>query len=97
MLGIGAQWFQQISGIKWVPGEDLVPSATDGSLITYYLTSVLTDMGLGAEMSRIISGVNGTTYFLTRCLLLLFLAIESADPLAVSSQSLSSNVLAADP
>lgn len=35
------------------------------SLITYYLTSVLTGLGLGAVMSRIISGVNGTCYFLT--------------------------------
>jgi hypothetical protein len=35
------------------------------SLITYYLSSVLEDMGLDAEMSRIIAGVNGTCYFLT--------------------------------
>jgi hypothetical protein len=34
-------------------------------LITYYLTSVLEDMDLGPEMSRIIAGVNGTVYFLT--------------------------------
>ncbi|WWC66761.1 uncharacterized protein I206_100666 [Kwoniella pini CBS 10737] len=50
LLGVTAQCFQQICGIN---------------LITYYLTSVLTDLGLGAEMSRIISGVNGTCYFLT--------------------------------
>ncbi|ORX35673.1 general substrate transporter [Kockovaella imperatae] len=50
MLGILAQCFQQISGIN---------------LITYYLNSVLEDIGLGPEMSRIISGVNGTCYFLT--------------------------------
>jgi uncharacterized membrane protein len=38
----------------------------DVSLITYYLTSVLEDnMGLSGEMSRIIAGVNGTSYFLT--------------------------------
>jgi predicted MFS family arabinose efflux permease len=38
----------------------------DQSLITYYLTSVLEDnMGLSGEMSRIIAGVNGTSYFLT--------------------------------
>jgi hypothetical protein len=35
------------------------------SLITYYLTSVLNDMQLGAELSRIIAAVNGTCYFLT--------------------------------
>jgi hypothetical protein len=35
------------------------------SLITYYLTSVLSGMGLSDLMSRIISGVNGTCYFLT--------------------------------
>ncbi|WRT63908.1 uncharacterized protein IL334_000834 [Kwoniella shivajii] len=50
LLGVVAQCFQQICGIN---------------LITYYLTSVLTDLGLGPEMSRIISGVNGTCYFLT--------------------------------
>jgi hypothetical protein len=38
---------------------------SDNSLITYYLTSVLDDMGLGPEMSRIIAAVNGTCYFLT--------------------------------
>lgn len=37
-----------------------------GSLITYYLTSVLTNIGLNGTLSRIIAGVNGTTYFLTR-------------------------------
>jgi hypothetical protein len=42
--------FQQISGCN---------------LITYYLTSVLDDMGMGPEMSRVIAGVNGTCYFLT--------------------------------
>jgi hypothetical protein len=35
------------------------------SLITYYLTSVLSGMGLSDLMSRVISGVNGTCYFLT--------------------------------
>ena len=35
------------------------------SLITYYLTSVLSSMGLSDLMSRVISGVNGTCYFLT--------------------------------
>lgn len=50
LLGILAQCFQQISGIN---------------LITYYLTSVLTGMGLGPVMARVISGVNGTCYFLT--------------------------------
>ncbi|OXB33636.1 hypothetical protein LQV05_001629 [Cryptococcus neoformans] len=50
LLGMAAQCFQQICGIN---------------LITYYLTSVLTGLGLGAVMSRIISGVNGTCYFLT--------------------------------
>jgi len=34
-------------------------------LITYYLTSVLTQMGIGPVLSRILSGVNGTCYFLT--------------------------------
>lgn len=42
------------------------PQRTHDSLITYYLTSVLAGMGLGPEMSRILSGVNGTCYFLTR-------------------------------
>jgi MFS family permease len=37
----------------------------DPSLITYYLTSVLSGMGLSDLMSRVISGVNGTCYFLT--------------------------------
>jgi hypothetical protein len=41
------------------------PKADRFSLITYYLTSVLEDMDLGPEMSRIIAGVNGTVYFLT--------------------------------
>jgi len=50
LLGIGAQCFQQITGIN---------------LITYYLTSVLTQMGIGPVLSRILSGVNGTCYFLT--------------------------------
>jgi hypothetical protein len=40
-------------------------NVADDSLITYYLTSVLEDMDLGPEMSRIIAGVNGTVYFLT--------------------------------
>ncbi|ODO05042.1 hypothetical protein I350_05655 [Cryptococcus amylolentus CBS 6273] len=50
MLGVVAQCYQQICGIN---------------LITYYLTSVLSGLGLSDEMSRVISGVNGTCYFLT--------------------------------
>lgn len=50
LLGMLAQCFQQISGIN---------------LITYYLTTVLGGMGLGPVMARVISGVNGTVYFLT--------------------------------
>lgn len=50
VLGFLAQMFQQISGIN---------------LITYYLTTVLTGMGIGPVLSRILSGVNGTCYFLT--------------------------------
>lgn len=44
---------------------DIWSTQSDNSLITYYLTSVLDDMGLGPEMSRIIAAVNGTCYFLT--------------------------------
>ncbi|TYJ51649.1 hypothetical protein B9479_007769 [Cryptococcus floricola] len=50
MLGVVAQCYQQICGCN---------------LIIYYLTSVLTGLGLGDEMSRVISGVNGTCFFLT--------------------------------
>jgi len=50
MIGMLSQWFQQITGIN---------------LITYYLTSVLQQQGLSPLMSRVISGVNGTCYFLT--------------------------------
>lgn len=50
LLGFLAQMFQQISGIN---------------LITYYLTTVLAGMGMGPVLSRILSGVNGTCYFLT--------------------------------
>lgn len=49
-IGFLVQMFQQIAGCN---------------LITYYLTSVLDTMGIGPEMSRILSGVNGTVYFLT--------------------------------
>ncbi|WVO14659.1 hypothetical protein L204_102296 [Cryptococcus depauperatus] len=61
LLGVGAQCFQQICGIN---------------LITYYLTSVLSGLGLSDEMSRIISGVNGTCYFMTS--LVAILIIERA-------------------
>ena len=62
LLGVLAQAFQQLSGIKWVERKIW----TNDSLITYYLTSVLEDnMGLSGEMSRVIAGVNGTCYLLT--------------------------------
>ncbi|WWC58333.1 uncharacterized protein I303_100873 [Kwoniella dejecticola CBS 10117] len=66
LLGVTAQCFQQICGIN---------------LITYYLTSVLTDLGLGAEMSRIISGVNGTCYFLTSIIALFVIERVGRRPL----------------
>jgi len=52
---------------QWYQVSRRQPSGTraNNSLITYYLTSVLEDMDLGPEMSRIIAGVNGTVYFLT--------------------------------
>ena len=56
---------RNVSSRFQVSSESLHDCKADYSLITYYLTSVLTQMGLGAEMSRIISGVNGTCYFLT--------------------------------
>jgi hypothetical protein len=76
LLGIAAQCFQQ-SECGWGEADDQFrgsskparasfdsPTLTH-SLITYYLTSVLRQIGLDALMSRVISGVNGTTYFLT--------------------------------
>ncbi|WVQ78647.1 hypothetical protein IAT38_000734 [Cryptococcus sp. DSM 104549] len=66
MLGILAQCFQQICGIN---------------LITYYLTSVLTGLGLDAKMSRIISGVNGTCYFLTSLFAILIIETVGRRPL----------------
>ncbi|WVR03675.1 hypothetical protein IAU60_000670 [Kwoniella sp. DSM 27419] len=66
LLGVVAQCFQQICGIN---------------LITYYLTSVLTGLGLGPEMSRIISGVNGTCYFLTSIIALFVIERAGRRPL----------------
>ncbi|WVQ84416.1 hypothetical protein IAT38_006568 [Cryptococcus sp. DSM 104549] len=50
LLGVLSQCFQQITGIN---------------LITYYLTSVLSGLGFSPVMSRVLSGINGTCYFLT--------------------------------
>lgn len=66
LLGVLAQCFQQISGIN---------------LITYYLTSVLSQIGLDAKMSRIISGVNGTCYFLTSLIAILIIERLGRRPL----------------
>ena len=51
------------------------------SLITYYLTSVLSGMGLDAELSRIISGVNGTTYFMTSIIAIFIIERAGRRPL----------------
>ncbi|RSH88976.1 hypothetical protein EHS25_002638 [Saitozyma podzolica] len=66
LLGILAQCFQQISGIN---------------LITYYLNSVLEGMGLDGKLSRIISGVNGTCYFLTSLFAILIIERAGRRPL----------------
>lgn len=50
LLGIAAQFFQQICGIN---------------LITYYATFVFENsLGFGPEMSRLLAALNGTEYFL---------------------------------
>ncbi|RYO71857.1 Sugar transporter [Alternaria arborescens] len=50
LLGVAAQFFQQISGIN---------------LITYYATYVFENsLGFGPDMSRLLSACNGTEYFL---------------------------------
>ncbi|KAF4122263.1 Sugar (and other) transporter [Geosmithia morbida] len=50
ILGIAAQFFQQICGIN---------------LITYYATFVFENsLGFGPEMSRLLASLNGTEYFL---------------------------------
>ncbi|KAL6709898.1 hypothetical protein ACN47E_000683 [Coniothyrium glycines] len=50
LLGIAAQFFQQISGIN---------------LITYYATYVFENsLGFGPDMSRLLAAANGTEYFL---------------------------------
>jgi hypothetical protein len=69
------QWYQ----VSLKVNQNRTPA--DDSLITYYLTSVLEDMDLGPEMSRIIAGVNGTVYFLTSYVIL----IHSIPHLTVSA------------
>ncbi|KAH7305018.1 sugar transporter STL1 [Stachybotrys elegans] len=50
MLGVAAQFFQQICGIN---------------LITYYATFVFENsLGFGPELSRLLAALNGTEYFL---------------------------------
>ncbi|KAH5220019.1 hypothetical protein HBI62_141790 [Parastagonospora nodorum] len=50
LLGVAAQFFQQISGIN---------------LITYYATYVFENsLGFGPDMSRLLAAANGTEYFL---------------------------------
>jgi hypothetical protein len=81
LLGILAQCFQQISGIKWVHTLLSCPPLTVPSLITYYLNSVLEGMGLDGKLSRIISGVNGTCYFLTSLFAILIIERAGRRPL----------------
>lgn len=70
LLGILAQCFQQLTGIKWVilqRGQPLLNFRLIFlSLISYYLTSILEEnIGLDGNMSRIIAAVNGTVYLFT--------------------------------
>jgi len=78
-LGVLAQCFQQITGIN---------------LITYYLSSVLEDMGLDAEMSRIIAGVNGTCYFLTSLVALFIIERLGRRPLMLWTTVLQAGTMA---
>ncbi|WVQ84605.1 hypothetical protein IAT38_006760 [Cryptococcus sp. DSM 104549] len=66
MLGVLIQCFHQITGIN---------------LITYYLPSVLKGLGFNPMMSRVLSGVNGTCYFLTSLVAIVIIESVGRRPL----------------
>lgn len=78
LIGMLSQCFQQISGERQRQERRLTPGI---NLITYYLTSVLQDMGIQETLSRVLSGVNGTVYFLTSLVAILLIERWGRRPL----------------
>jgi MFS family permease len=67
LLGIAAQFFQQICGMFLSPSRSSKFSLTlkGINLITYYATFVFENsLGFGPQLSRLLAALNGTEYFL---------------------------------